>query len=33
VTRSTPEREESGGLLAFFKDPDGNELCMWQEKN
>jgi catechol 2,3-dioxygenase-like lactoylglutathione lyase family enzyme len=20
----------SGGLLAFFKDPDGNELCLWQ---
>lgn len=20
----------SGGLLAFFTDPDGNELCLWQ---
>jgi catechol 2,3-dioxygenase-like lactoylglutathione lyase family enzyme len=20
----------SGGLLAFFNDPDGNELCLWQ---
>ena len=20
----------TGGLLAFFKDPDGNELCLWQ---
>jgi catechol 2,3-dioxygenase-like lactoylglutathione lyase family enzyme len=19
-----------GGLLAFFDDPDGNELCLWQ---
>lgn len=20
----------TGGLLAFFEDPDGNELCLWQ---
>jgi catechol 2,3-dioxygenase-like lactoylglutathione lyase family enzyme len=20
----------TGGLLAFFNDPDGNELCLWQ---
>jgi catechol 2,3-dioxygenase-like lactoylglutathione lyase family enzyme len=24
---------EPGGLLAFFKDPDGNELCLWQYTN
>jgi len=23
-------KEETGGLLAFFHDPDGNELCLWQ---
>jgi predicted enzyme related to lactoylglutathione lyase len=28
---STSEiKPERGGLLAFFKDPDGNELCLWQ---
>lgn len=27
---TTPIREEPGGLLAFFHDPDGNELCLWQ---
>jgi catechol 2,3-dioxygenase-like lactoylglutathione lyase family enzyme len=23
-------RDKKGGKLAFFKDPDGNELCLWQ---
>lgn len=23
-------REVAGGDLAFFHDPDGNELCLWQ---
>lgn len=23
-------REVAGGELAFFHDPDGNELCLWQ---
>ena len=23
-------KEVSGGSLAFFRDPDGNELCLWQ---
>jgi len=23
-------KEVAGGLLAFFHDPDGNELCLWQ---
>ena len=27
---TTPVKEEPGGLLAYFKDPDGNELCLWQ---
>jgi catechol 2,3-dioxygenase-like lactoylglutathione lyase family enzyme len=26
-------KSEPGGLLAFFKDPDGNELCLWQYVN
>jgi catechol 2,3-dioxygenase-like lactoylglutathione lyase family enzyme len=28
---TTPVREEPGGLLSYFKDPDGNELCLWQD--
>ena len=27
---TTPVKEEPGGLLSYFKDPDGNELCLWQ---
>ena len=27
---TTPVKEEPGGRLSFFKDPDGNELCLWQ---
>ena len=27
---TTPIKQEPGGLLSFFKDPDGNELCLWQ---
>ena len=23
-------KEKRGGKLAFFRDPDGNELCLWQ---
>src|SRR5208283_2170665 len=23
-------KEEKGGRLAFFHDPDGNELCLWE---
>jgi catechol 2,3-dioxygenase-like lactoylglutathione lyase family enzyme len=26
-------KSEPGGLLAFFKDPDENELCLWQYTN
>lgn len=26
-------KSEPGGRLAFFKDPDGNELCLWQYTN
>jgi len=27
---TTPIKEEPGGLLSYFADPDGNELCLWQ---
>jgi len=27
---TTPIKEEPGGLISFFHDPDGNELCLWQ---
>ncbi len=27
---TTPIKAEPGGLISFFKDPDGNELCLWQ---
>ena len=27
---TTPIKEEPGGLLSYFKDPDGNGLCLWQ---
>ena len=27
---TTPVKEEPGGFLAYFRDPDGNELCLWQ---
>lgn len=27
---ATPIRKEPGGFLSYFKDPDGNELCLWQ---
>ena len=27
---TTPVKEEPGGLLSYFKDPDGNEICLWQ---
>jgi catechol 2,3-dioxygenase-like lactoylglutathione lyase family enzyme len=23
-------KEKRGGKLAFFRDPDGNELCLWE---
>lgn len=26
-------KAEPGGLLAFFEDPEGNELCLWQYVN
>jgi len=28
--QTTVIKEEPGGLLSFFYDPDGNELCLWQ---
>src|SRR5271157_120735 len=27
---TTPIKAEPGGLLSYFRDPDGNELCLWQ---
>lgn len=27
---TTPVKQEQGGLLSYFHDPDGNELCLWQ---
>jgi catechol 2,3-dioxygenase-like lactoylglutathione lyase family enzyme len=27
---TTEVKAVTGGLLAFFSDPDGNELCLWQ---
>jgi len=27
---TTPVKQEPGGVLSYFKDPDGNELCLWQ---
>jgi len=27
---TTPVKREPGGMLSFFHDPDGNELCLWQ---
>ncbi|HVO64380.1 MAG TPA: VOC family protein [Terriglobales bacterium] len=26
-------KAKPGGLLGFFRDPDGNELCLWQYTN
>jgi len=27
---TSPVKEEPGGFLSLFHDPDGNELCLWQ---
>ena len=27
---ATPAKQEVGGMLSLFNDPDGNELCLWQ---
>lgn len=27
---TTPIEQETGGLLSYFHDLDGNELCLWQ---
>ena len=29
---TTPIKPEPGGLIAFFRDPDGNEICLWQNR-
>ncbi len=28
--RIDPAKNEHGGMLASFYDPDGNEICLWQ---
>ena len=28
--KTSPVREEPGGYLSIFHDPDGNQLCLWQ---
>lgn len=28
--KATAAKQEVGGLLSLFTDPDGNELCLWQ---
>lgn len=27
---ATPPKQEAGGMLSLFHDPEGNELCLWQ---
>lgn len=27
---ATPAKRKSNGWLASFRDPDGNEICLWQ---
>jgi catechol 2,3-dioxygenase-like lactoylglutathione lyase family enzyme len=31
--KTSEVKAEPGGLLVFFNDPDGNELCLWQYTN
>jgi predicted enzyme related to lactoylglutathione lyase len=28
--KATPAKQEAGGMLSLFHDPEGNELCLWQ---
>ena len=28
--KASPAKSEVGGILSLFHDPDGNELCLWQ---
>jgi len=28
--KATAPKQEVGGMLSFFHDPDGNEICLWQ---
>ncbi len=28
--KASPPKQEVGGMLSLFCDPDGNELCLWQ---
>ena len=27
---TVPVEDKGSGLLSFFRDPDGNEICLWQ---
>ncbi len=29
---ATEVEDKQTGLLSFFTDPDGNEICLWQER-
>jgi predicted enzyme related to lactoylglutathione lyase len=28
--KASPAKQEVGGVLSLFHDPDGNEICLWQ---
>jgi predicted enzyme related to lactoylglutathione lyase len=28
--KATPAKQEVGGKLSLFHDPEGNEICLWQ---
>jgi len=28
--QASPAQHKGTGILAFFRDPDGNEICLWQ---
>ena len=30
--KATKVEDKQTGLLSFFTDPDGNEICLWQDK-
>lgn len=30
--RANPAQHKGAGVLGSFKDPDGNEICLWQDR-
>jgi catechol 2,3-dioxygenase-like lactoylglutathione lyase family enzyme len=30
--RANPAQDKGTGVLGSFKDPDGNEICLWQDR-